>query len=97
MPQKNLSTPSRFAHSRSLSSCPATQIFERCQELWIEGDQAALSVPFCIHLCTLRQLGQAGVGRADEGWIEVKRFGLYEAVGHELTGERVLPPCVLSD
>ena len=32
-----------------------------------------------------------------KGGFEVKRFGLYEAVGRELTGERVLPPCVLSD
>jgi hypothetical protein len=28
----------------------------------------------------------AGVGRADEEWIEVKRFGLYEAVGRGLPG-----------
>ena len=37
MPKKNLSTPSRFAHSRSLSSSPLTPIFEICQELWFEG------------------------------------------------------------
>jgi len=52
---------------------PPTPIFEICQELWIEGDQAALSVPPCVHLCIPRLLGQAGGGRAHPAGARMPR------------------------
>ena len=77
MPLENLSTSSRFAHSRKvLAHAPQLQLFKICQELWIEGDQAATVPAFlsvrgsvrsilCPFVDDLRPLGQAGGGRAD--------------------------------
>jgi hypothetical protein len=72
MPLENLSTSSRFAHSRKvLAHAPQLQLFEICQELWIEGDQAATVPTFlsvrgsvrstlcpCVHTTPARTSGR---------------------------------------
>ena len=60
MPQKNLSTPARYAHSRSLSSCPPLQSLRYVKScgLKVTGNSIRSTLYPCVHTTPARTSGR---------------------------------------